>query len=78
MTYLAYHISDYNDKEDMPPIAAHADKDACLSLAIRRILGLGWTHGGVSVVHRPDVDDEDALRIENGILSFLPNKGVFE
>lgn len=70
MTYLAYHISDYNEGKELP-LAAGATKDEALALGIRTVLQLGWTDGSLSVHHNPDVTPEDAAAINEAVQGFL-------
>lgn len=70
MTYLAYHVSDYNEGKNLPIAAASTETEA-RSLGIRTVLGLGWTDGTIHIVRNDMLRENDAKCINDAVAEFL-------
>jgi hypothetical protein len=55
--YIAFHVDDY--REDGVPVATGATRLEAQAKAIRRVLGLGLTSGGISTQPNRDLNPAD-------------------
>jgi hypothetical protein len=70
MTYLVYHVSDYNEGKNLPIAAGSTEEDA-RALGIRTVLGLGWTDGTLNIVRNDALSENDAKCINDAVAEFL-------
>lgn len=70
MTYLAYHVSDYNEGKNLP-LAAAETEDAARTLGIRTVLTLGWTDGTLQIVRNDDITVDEAQTINEAVAGYL-------